>query len=330
MLPKAANLQKIRDGRRTYAITPSLPGGFIKPATIRKYADVADKYGATLKITSAQRIMIIGLKAEDVEKVWEELEITPALSYANCVRSVKMCPGVAFCKRGLADSIKLGMELDRRYHKLEMPSRVKIGVAGCPNSCAEVHIKDIGVFADDNGGWTVMVGGSCGRNPRLADKLVENLTEEDVLILVDVIFEYYKKNADIERLGQLIDRIGFDKFKADVLALYIAAKSSQKVVAPTDIPAQVAAAAAPQILTPAFPLGGGNSQTEEAVQGGKITTASIIGDIIRQYPQTITVFRSHGMGCLGCPSATGESLEKAAGIHGLDVNTLLVDLNKVV
>lgn len=70
MMPKAANLQKIRDGRRTYAITPSVPGGFIKPELIRRYADVAEKYGATLKITSAQRIMIIGLKAEDVEAVW--------------------------------------------------------------------------------------------------------------------------------------------------------------------------------------------------------------------------------------------------------------------
>ena len=62
----------------------------------------------------------------------------------------------------------------------------------------------------------------------------------------------------------------------------------------------------------------------------KITKDSIIGNIIRQYPATIAIFRSHGMGCLGCPSASGESVEKAAGIHGIDVEGLLQDLNKAV
>jgi hybrid cluster-associated redox disulfide protein len=62
----------------------------------------------------------------------------------------------------------------------------------------------------------------------------------------------------------------------------------------------------------------------------KVTKDSIIGDIVRQYPSSIAVFRSHGMGCLGCPSASGESVEKAAGIHGIDVEELLEDLNKVL
>lgn len=62
----------------------------------------------------------------------------------------------------------------------------------------------------------------------------------------------------------------------------------------------------------------------------KITKESIIGDIVRQYPASVAIFRSHGMGCLGCPSASGESLEKAAGIHGIDVEHLVEDLNKVL
>jgi len=62
----------------------------------------------------------------------------------------------------------------------------------------------------------------------------------------------------------------------------------------------------------------------------KVTKDSVIGDIVRQYPSSIAVFRSHGMGCLGCPSASGESVEKAAGIHGIDVEELLEDLNKVL
>jgi hybrid cluster-associated redox disulfide protein len=311
MLPKAANLQKIRDGRRTYAITPSIPGGLIKPDMIRKYADVAEKYGGTLKITSAQRIMIIGLKAEDVEQVWHELGINPAMSYANCVRSVKMCPGNAFCKRGLMDSIKLGMELDKRYHKQEMPSRMKIGVAGCPNSCAEVHIKDIGVMATD-AGWTVLAGGSCGRKPRLADIVAEGLSDDEVLALVEIIVTYYKKHADIERMGEFMERIGIETFRSDVLRLYQESKQPQ-----AEVVRQPAVRAAEEpAVTP-------------VAESGKISRNSIIGDIIRHNPNTIAVFRAHGMGCLGCPSASGENVEKAAGIHGINVDSLLDALNKV-
>jgi hybrid cluster-associated redox disulfide protein len=36
------------------------------------------------------------------------------------------------------------------------------------------------------------------------------------------------------------------------------------------------------------------------------------------------------MGCLGCPSATGEALKKAAEIHGININELIEELNKVV
>jgi hybrid cluster-associated redox disulfide protein len=319
MLPKGANLQKIRDGKRTYAITPHLPGGFIKPEMMEKYAQVARKYGGILKLTSAQRIMITGLKAEDIENIWQDLDMQPALGYANCVRSVKICPGVTFCKRGKQDSVKLGLELDRRYIKKEMPSRMKMGVSGCANSCSEAIIKDIGVIGSD-GGWVVYVGGSAGSHPRLGDKLMEGLDYENTLRLVDTVIHYYQKNADIERIGQFIDRIGLEKFTRDVLAAFH--NHSQSIEAPVKPLTQTAHEAI-------IPKPGGLTEGT-LVFGDQITANSVIADIIRVYPKTIPVFRSFGMGCLGCPSATGEALIKAADIHGLDLPNLLAELNKIV
>lgn len=60
LLEKAAILQR---DRRSYAIAPHIPGGIILNTNIlRKIADVADKYEAkALKLTSAQRIAIVGL-----------------------------------------------------------------------------------------------------------------------------------------------------------------------------------------------------------------------------------------------------------------------------
>lgn len=316
MLPKGANLQKIRNGNKTYAVTPHLPGGFVKPEVLEKYAQVARKYEGTLKLTSAQRIMITNLKAEDIESIWVELGMQPAMGFANCVRSVKVCPGIAFCKRGKQDSVKLGLELDRRYIKKEMPSRMKFGVSGCPNSCSESVIKDVGVIGTD-AGWDVYVGGSAGSHPRLADKLAESLDYDDTLRLVDIVVRYYQKHADIERVGQFIYRIGFAKFQADVLAEFNGNGTVESPVA--------ASPAAAEKLTP-MP---GALTEGTLVLGDAITQGSVIADIIRVYPQTIPVLRGFGMGCLGCPSATGEPLEKAAGIHGLAVDELIVALNEV-
>ncbi len=313
MLPTGANLQKIRDGKKTYAITPQIPGGFIKPDALRKYADAAEKYHGVLKLTSAQRIMITNLAAEDVEAVWSELGMQPAIGFANCVRSVKVCPGILFCKRGKQDSVKLGLELDRLYHKKEMPSRLKIGVAGCRNSCAEVHVKDIGLLGTDDG-WDVYVGGSAGAQPRLADKIIQALDYEETLRMVGVIINYYQEKAEIERIGPFIDRIGLKKFKNDVLArFYQAAEESEATPLPKAPPKEE--------LT----------QIGETLSLGEAVDAnSIISEIIRVYPQTIPVLRSFGMGCLGCPSATGEPLHKAAEIHGLAVDELVEKINAVL
>ena len=57
-----------------------------------------------------------------------------------------------------------------------------------------------------------------------------------------------------------------------------------------------------------------------------ITKDSIIRDIIDMYPQTVPVLQSIGMGCLGCPSSTGEPLWQAASIHGMDVDELVSKL----
>ncbi|MCY6371872.1 DUF1858 domain-containing protein [Clostridium ganghwense] len=60
----------------------------------------------------------------------------------------------------------------------------------------------------------------------------------------------------------------------------------------------------------------------------KITKDMTIGELIRQDMSKAEVLMSFGMGCVGCPSAQGETLEEAAMVHGLDLNALLEALNK--
>ena len=175
----------IQRDKETFAIAPHIAGGIASPDLLRKIADVSEKYGAAaIKITSAQRMSIVGLKEADLDNAWDELGMKPGAAIGLCVRSVKICPGTTFCKRGQQDSVGLGLKLDEIYHGMELPSKLKIGVSGCMNSCAENAIKDIGIMGTPKG-FTVMVGGSAGLRPRLAEVIAEELDEEEVLDLED-------------------------------------------------------------------------------------------------------------------------------------------------
>lgn len=210
------NLQKIIKGRRRFAITPHIPGGFTTPEVFRKIADVTEKYKGVLKITSGQRIMITNLREEDLPKVWEDLGMEPAVTNQYSVKNVEMCPA-GYCKRSKHNTIGIGMKISNNFHGAEMPNRTKIGVAGCRNACTSVYSKDIGVIAD-NDGFIITAGGSAGFHQRMSDIIATKLSEQEAFDLVKGILEYYKENAEMgEKLGFFIDRIGIDEFRTNVI-----------------------------------------------------------------------------------------------------------------
>ena len=204
--------------KTTYAIAPHVPCGVITPELLRKLADAADKYNvAAVKITSAARIALVGIKEEDVDAIWQDLGMDPGHAVGLCVRSVKACPGNQFCRLAKQDSLTMGMKLDELYHGVVLPSKTKMGVSGCQNQCAETWIKDIGLVGKKNG-WMLLVGGSAASKPRLAQILTEDLSDEDALKTIEKIITFYKENGKkLERIGRMIDRVGFDAFQSAVL-----------------------------------------------------------------------------------------------------------------
>ena len=194
LLDKGAVIQRDKE---TYAIAPHLTGGLITSDQLRNIADVADRYNASaIKVTGAQRIAIVGLKEEDIDKAWNDLGMKPGAAIGLCVRSVKICPGTTFCKRGLQDSVGLGSKLDGAYHGKDLPNKLKIGVSGCPNSCADSHTRDIGLIGGPKG-WMIYVGGRGGVIPRLGDRIMMNVSDDDVFKIIEKIIDIYKENAKV-------------------------------------------------------------------------------------------------------------------------------------
>ncbi|MCK9150713.1 NAD(P)/FAD-dependent oxidoreductase [Methanobacterium alcaliphilum] len=204
---KGAKLQL--DGK--FAIIPHIPGGMLDAETLNEISKVAEKYELTLKITSATRIALIGIEKEDIDKIWEELDMKIGGFNGKCVKSAKFCLGTTHCNKGLQDSVKLGLEINKTFLGIETPNKVKIGISGCSNSCSQSAFKDIGLIGTKNG-WKILIGGNGGRKPKIGDLLNKDLSNEEAIDFINRVISYYRKQDTKKRLGGLIDHRGWYEF----------------------------------------------------------------------------------------------------------------------
>lgn len=213
--PQGAFVQR---DKQTYAIVPRMPMGLITPDVLENIATVARKHQIPIiKITSAQRMALVGLKPESVEQIWQELGMAIGPAVEICVHYVQACPGTAVCRFGIQDSLGLGGKLEEFFVGTELPAKAKIGISGCTMNCGEGYVRDFGAFGKKSG-WTVTFGGHSGGRPRIGDVIAEDLGTEEVIELAKKCFEYYRNNAkQKERTARFIERIGIEEFKSAVL-----------------------------------------------------------------------------------------------------------------
>ncbi|MEA1934569.1 MAG: NAD(P)/FAD-dependent oxidoreductase [Thermodesulfobacteriota bacterium] len=208
----------VQRDKKTYAVVPRTPMGMLTPVILENIAGVARKYEIPIiKITSGQRIAMVGLKPEIIDDVWKELGMDTAPAVQLCVHYVQACPGNAVCKFGVRDSLGLGGKLEELFVGMELPAKVKIGISGCPLNCGEGYMRDLGAFGKKSG-WTVMFGGNAGGRPRIGDVIAKGIDENEVIDLAKRCFEYYRNNGKkSERTARFINRIGIEEFKKAVL-----------------------------------------------------------------------------------------------------------------
>jgi len=63
---------------------------------------------------------------------------------------------------------------------------------------------------------------------------------------------------------------------------------------------------------------------------GKITKDMNIKDVISKHPEVVPVFAKYNMGCIGCIAASFEKISDIAGVHGLDVESFVEELNNAL
>jgi nitrite reductase [NAD(P)H] large subunit len=208
-----------RDG--TYSVVPRIWGGVTSPQELRAIADVAERYAVpTVKITGGQRIDLLGVKKEDLPKVWKDLSAAGFVSghaYGKALRTVKTCVGKEWCRFGTQDSTGLGVKLERTTWGSWHPHKVKLAVSGCPRNCAEATIKDLGVVCVESG-YELHVGGNGGIKIRATDFLCKVATEEEVLEYCCAYLQLYREEARyLERTAPWIERVGLSHVRARIV-----------------------------------------------------------------------------------------------------------------
>jgi nitrite reductase (NADH) large subunit len=211
-----ANIQ--RDG--TFSVVPQMKGGCTTPEQLRRIADVADKYSVPLvKLTGGQRIDLLGIRKEDLPKVWADLGMPSGYAYGKSFRTVKTCVGSDYCRFGLGDSTALGIAIESRFQGIESPGKMKLAVTGCPRNCAEAYVKDLGVVAIDGGQWEIYVGGAAGAHVRKGDLLATVDSAAEVVTLTGRFLQCYRENANwLERTYAFVPRIGIERVREIVVA----------------------------------------------------------------------------------------------------------------
>lgn len=212
ILEKGAIIQR---DKKTYAVAPHIPGGFISIADFRKMVDTAEKYqAAALKMTSGQRIAVIGLQEKDLDAFWHDIERNIGYAIGLCVRMVKFCPGTTYCRHGKQDAMGVGAELDRRHHGRSLSAKFKIGLAGCEYACNAPRFKEVGLLGLPEG-WQITIGGTCGAKPRFGDIIAEGLDDAQALEMTDTIIKWYEFGnfKPKVRMGRIIDELGLDEVK---------------------------------------------------------------------------------------------------------------------
>ena len=212
-----ANIQK--DG--TYSVVPRMWGGMTNPQELRAIAEVAEKFQVPeVKVTGGQRIDLLGIPKEQLPAIWADLNKAGLVSghaYGKAVRTVKTCVGSEWCRFGVQDSTRMGIDIEKLCWGSWTPHKFKMVVSGCPRNCAEATIKDLGVVAVESG-WELHVGGNGGIKVRVTDMLCRVESPEEVLEYCSAFLQLYREEARyLERTAPWIERVGLTYVKQRLL-----------------------------------------------------------------------------------------------------------------
>jgi sulfite reductase (ferredoxin) len=210
------------------AVWVKLPSGAITSLQFHELADLARLYGdGTMRTSATQNVLLPNVPLANVKALHEKLaEMGLAEAGVHDIADVVSCPGAETCNLGITKSRNLAEVLRERVQAIaDTESRkIRIKISGCPNSCGQHHVADIGfhgmsrkVEGDQAPYYQLLIGGSGQHNsPGFAKKLIP-IHARRIPEAVDRIIGFYEQERSAgESFAAFVERQGLDGFKAVV------------------------------------------------------------------------------------------------------------------
>jgi ferredoxin-nitrite reductase len=178
------------------------PVGRLTVAQLRGLAAIAERHGSgTLRLTVWQNLLISDIPNEAVGAAVAAIEALGLATEASAIRAgLIACTGNAGCRFALADTKRHGLALVEYLDlRLSLDTPLNIYLAGCPNSCAQHKIGDIGLLAtkvDAGGdqeveGYHIHVGGGSGVEQRLGREIFRSVPAEALPARIEGMLRVY-------------------------------------------------------------------------------------------------------------------------------------------
>ncbi len=191
------------DDGLTESLTLNFANGDVSPNQARALADIASSEGFAVRIANQHRIVVFGPVGG---KLAEMPTRYPMLATAAALKvSVVACPGKRWCRHAIAHTNELADTIREQCADV-LPEGSTVCISGCPNGCSHPAVADFGLtgrIATIDGEKTevfdLMAGGGMGHDARLAQKLAEKLTVDQVIAEIRRI----AGSAPVQRAGKL-------------------------------------------------------------------------------------------------------------------------------
>ncbi len=181
----------------THYIGVVVPVGRLPEAQALAVAEIADRFGSgEVRLTVWQNLVIPNIATEHLKAAKAAL-LAAGLDFTagRVLSGTVACTGNKGCRFAATDTkshaVELANFLDSRF-KIDQP--VNLHVTGCPHSCAQHYIGDIGLLGTKVGGeegYRVVIGGGSDQDQGIARELIPSIRFSDLSPVMERLFQAY-------------------------------------------------------------------------------------------------------------------------------------------
>ena len=208
--------------------TVHLPLGDVTTAQLRRLTELCQSYGnSTLRATNDQNFVLRFIAEADLGELYGELErLGLAEGNALHLTDVTSCPGADYCSLAVTRSMGVAQRIRDHFasahEAVEKLGKFRIKISGCPNSCGQHHIGDIGLTGmmvkDQNGRerphCSILIGGRVGEKGASGRRLRGRFPDATVPKVIEALTEFFREQRIVgEGFRDFVERVGVDEMQ---------------------------------------------------------------------------------------------------------------------